>query len=123
MKKIIAVLFLAAAFLTASAQTAPPSKVETEQIQLNPTWLAKTSADASALLGDFGLHVTTETIQGVASLIFTVFVTARLGRKGIPDSWQTGRFGYFLKHAALEVNPDPPSNPQPQTKKENEQTS
>lgn len=50
-------------------------------------------------------------MEQVASLVTALFVIARLLRKAIPDSAQTGALGTFLKHIALEINPQ--DNPTP----------
>jgi len=79
----------------------------------SPAWLDKTSTDASALLGDFGVTVSSQEIRGLLSLGIAAFFIARAGRKAIPDAWQTGKLGLVLKHIALEVNPTsaPPAPP------------
>lgn len=81
------------------------SPATTGQGAPSPAWLDKTSADASALLGDFGVTVSADEMRGLLSLGMAVFLFARVGRKAIPDAWQTGRIGSLLKHAALEINP------------------
>ena len=44
-------------------------------------------------------------MSDITSLIGAVFVIARVLRKAIPDSAQTGQLGQLLKHLALEINP------------------
>jgi hypothetical protein len=52
-------------------------------------------------------------LSGLTSAGFIAWVSARLLRKGVPDSMQTGIVGTVLKHAALEINPEPAAKPQP----------
>jgi hypothetical protein len=44
-------------------------------------------------------------IQDCINLIGAIFILARVLRKAVPDSMQTGSLGTILKHTALEINP------------------
>jgi hypothetical protein len=62
--------------------------------------------DIAKVLSDFGLNIN---YSDIVQVVAAIFIIARILRKGVPDNWQTGALGTFLKHAALEVNPQPPT--------------
>ena len=59
----------------------------------------------------------------IVALIGSLVVIARILRKAIPDTKQTGTVGTILKHAALEINPPTASNPLPESPVEIQATS
>jgi hypothetical protein len=78
------------------------------QVTNNPSTLV----DAIRLIRDVWPNLS---IQDCVNLIGAVFILARVLRKAIPDSMQTGSLGTILKHTALEINPQLTSTP-PTTK-------
>ena len=68
------------------------------QVTNNPSTLV----DAVRLVRDIWPNLS---MQDCVSLIGAIFILARVLRKAVPDSMQTGSLGTILKHTALEINP------------------
>ena len=68
-------------------------------------WKWKTANDAAELIGDFGIHVTGKEILSIIGALVAASGAARGLRKFLPDSWQANKWGVWLAHIALEVNP------------------
>lgn len=63
---------------------------------------ATTGDDIAKVLTDFGINASW---AGILKIVLTAFFAARISRKAIPNSAQTGKFGTLLKHVALEKIP------------------
>ena len=49
--------------------------------------------------------ITGGNFDSIVATVGAIFLLARTLRKVVPDTWQTGKVGEVLKHAALEINP------------------
>ena len=105
---LLALLILCALILCFAAHgqetNAPVSAVATHPIPAN------IKADLVKLFEDCLDKIN---LSGLTSAGFIAWISARLLRKGVPDNLQTGIVGSILKHAALEINPEPAIKPQP----------
>jgi hypothetical protein len=88
---IMAILMFGGIVAMAQTNSVPPAALPDTTVQ-----------DIAKVLQDFGINIS---MSGIGQFVMLVFLGARLARKGVPDSLQTGFIGTILKHAALEVNP------------------